>query len=299
MKHDIPPAFADLRPLLGGRLEHLETAWLTAKPEERTEIEIALELMRRRASARWSALLQPPSGTQADGAIRLGRIRHGNTHLGWLGLTPTELCAHAGVFGRSGSGKSTLCHHILRQLSEQGVPWLVFDYKRSTRALSALSLALPVYVATLGRDIGATPSFNILVPPPGTPVDTHQRQLLELIVDCWYAGDGVISILARALEECYAAHHPHYPTIMDVRTHVEEGFAKGREALWRQSAVRILHQMTTGQLGRILCRRTDVDVLHRLRTCSSVLELDGLATSDANFLTQYILGFLTKCMLVE
>lgn len=297
MSREASDLFDALRPVLGAKATALETAWLTAKPEERTEIEIVLELMRRQAVSKWSALLDSPQGAEADGTIRLGRIRHGKRHLGWLGVTPTELTQHLGTFGRSGSGKSNLCQGILAQLIKLRVPWIAFDYKRSTRSLAGLDL--PVHVVSLGRDIGATPSFNILVPPPGTPLDTHQRQLLELIVDCWYAGDGVISILARVMEDCYAAAHPHYPTILDVRRHVEESASKGREALWRQSAVRILHQMTTGQLGRLLCRRTDADVLHRLRDHHTVLELDGLATSDANFLTQHILGFVTRCMLAE
>ena len=201
--------------------------------------------------------------------------------------------------GRSGSGKSTLSLRVLLQLLERGTSWLVFDYKRSARSLRGLEQGRDVQVVCLGRDVGATLAFNILAPPPGIPVDTHQRQLAELIADCWYAGDGVISLLERAMTQCYAAAAPGFPTIADVKQAVDDLPAKSREVLWKTSAQRILTQMTTGQLGRIFTPRADADALKELLGGHTVVELDGLATADANFVTQHIMRWITQALLAQ
>ncbi len=295
----IPPDFASLRPLYGSRVDALETAWLTASRDERAEIEIVLELLRRRAAGKERVpLLEPPAGNRADGPLRLGRIVHGDNELGWLGIAPNELMQHLGVFGRSGSGKSNLCLRLLLQLVERSIPWLIFDYKRSARHMQALELGRDVRVVSLGRDIGATMSFNILVPPPGVGIETHRRQLVELIAENWYAGDGVISLLERSMIEAFERCAPDYPTIADVRDVLDNLAAKSRELMWKTSAMRIVRQMTTGQLGRILCTRRDAAALDVLRRQHTVIELDGLATNDANFLTQHLMRFLT-CMLLS
>lgn len=293
------PDFAALRPALGPRADALELAWISAKPEERTEIEIVAELLRRQVSSPRSVLLHPPTGDQADGPIRLGQILHGDRALGWLGLHEGELLQHLGVFGRSGSGKSTLCLKVLLQLLERNIPFVVFDFKRSARALRRVPHGDRIAVVSLGRDIGATLAFNPLSPPPGVGRDEHQRQLVELISDSWLAGPGVISILERAMTECYQVSGDRDPTIADVHRVVEAMNVKAREALWRQSALRILAQMTTGPLGRILTRRSDAKALHQLRTGFTIVELDGLASSDAAFLTQHIMRFLTQCLLAD
>lgn len=291
--------FDDLRPLLGRRAAALEHAWLTGDRAGRHEIEVVAELLRRRATTDRSVLLHPPSGDEADGPLRLGRIVHGRSELAWLGLTERELTQHMAVTGRSGSGKSTLCLRLLLGLLERGVPWLVFDYKRSARALRGVDAGRSVHVTALGRDIGASTGFNILVPPPGLTPDVHQRQLVELIAESWYAGDGVIALLERAMSRAYEAWSPRWPTILDVRSELEAMPSKGRELMWKSSAQRILQQLTTGQLGRILTARRDAAALERLRHGHTVVELDGLAVNDAAFLTQHIVRDLTCRLLAE
>jgi len=291
------PDFESLRPLYGSRIDALEQTWLTSDAGERHEIEVVAELLRRRAAGTGTALLQPPPSREADGAIRLGRIVHGDHELGWLGVARDELMQHMAVTGRSGSGKSTLCLHVARQLLDQNIPWLIFDYKRSARALRGLDDRRDVHVASLGRDIGATLSFNPLVAPPGVPLDSHIRTTVEMIARSWFAGDGVMSLLERIIWQAYEAMAPTIPTLKDVKATLEETTLKGREAQWSQSCQRILMQLTTGQLGRVLCRRRDAAALDQLRWNHTVVELDGLATNDANFLTQHLVHHLTQTLL--
>lgn len=295
----VTPPFRELRPVLGPKAAALEQAYIAGDRDDRQEIEIVLELLRRRATSDRSVLLQPPAGDEADGLVRFGRIRHGRQSLGHVGVSLRELTQHMAVTGRSGSGKSTLCLHVLRQLRARSIPWIVFDYKRSARALRGLAEGDEIQVLCLGRDVGATLAWNILAPPPDVPVDTHQRQLAQLIAETWYAGDGVISLLERAMTQCYAAAAPAFPTIADVKRAVDELPVKSREVLWKTSAQRILGQMTTGPLGKMFCARADARPLELLRRGHTVLELDGLATADANFVTQFLLRWITQAMLAE
>jgi energy-coupling factor transporter ATP-binding protein EcfA2 len=293
------PDFQALKPILGPRASALEHAWLTADRAEQHEIEIVTELLARRATTERSVLLHPPTSDQADGPIRLGRILHGRNPLGHLGLTESELTQHIGVFGRSGSGKSTLCLNILLQLIDRNIPWLVFDHKRSTRSLLSIPTKRPIRVVTLGRDTDALLRFNIMVPPPGLTPDVHQRRLIELIASTWYTGDGVISLLERAFTTAYRQAAPNWPTIADVRTIVEDMPAKSRELLWKTSANRVLTQLTTGQLGRILNTRQDDLALHALLTEHTVIELDGLAVNDTTLIVSSIITHLTHQLLAS
>src|SRR5690606_15792007 len=51
--------------------------------------------------------------------------------------------------------------------------------------------------------------------------------------------------------------------------------------------------------GRILCGRNDADCLARICAGHTIIELDGLAANDANFLTQHLLRYMTQTFLSE
>lgn len=287
------PPLEGLRAILGDAAADLEHAWLTGSTQERAEIETFTEILRLRVARDGRPLLDPPDADQADGPLRIGRVQHGERQLGWFGLHPDDLCHHALVIGRSGSGKSTLAVGILKSLSQLDRPWCAFDHKRSLRALVALGLTGEVHVVTLGRDIGASLRFNPLSPPPGVPAESHQKLVVESLCRAWFAGDGVAALLLRAIRKTPYDH----PTFVDVRQAVETMALKDRESLWRQSAIRILEQLTTGHLGRVLNSRRDARALDRLLSCRTVVELDGLNTKDTAFLISCITRHLSCSLL--
>ena len=296
MRRSGPPT-EGLRPLLGEQTDLLDYAYLTGTADERAELEVLAELLRRQAASDRRPLLEPPPGDQADGPIRLGRILHGDRELGWLGIEPDDLCQHLLLIGRSGAGKSTLAVRILRSLSELGHAWCAFDYKRSLRALVAMDLPGEVQVVTLGREIGASLKFNPLAPPPGVPADSHHKQLVELLCQSWFAGDGVAALLQRAIRLAAERVSPEIPTFAEVRSEVDAMALREREALWRQSALRILEVLTTGHLGRVLNSRRDAQALHQLLHNRTIIELDGLNTKDGSFLISCIMRYLSSLLL--
>ncbi len=291
------PRFRQLRPILGKKIEALEAAWLTGSPTERQEIEIVLELLRRQASDRWSTLLDPPEGNQADGPIRLGRIRHGRHMLGHLGLHPSELLQHTVVLGRSGGGKSNLVHHILIQLKRMDTSWVVTDHKRSTRRLCGSDDGSGIVVAALGRDFGATLSFNPLVPPPSVGFNTHVRQVVQLFCDLYTGGAAAASVLVETIEGLRVGDR--IPTLVEVQGQIQRHPGRGRSAPWRQTALRILDRLTSGPLGRVLCARRDAGAVEAMLGGHTILELDGLSRIDASLLAQLLLGRLHAHLLAD
>lgn len=284
-----------LRPLLGSHADALDHAWLTGDERERREIEITSELMRRQTGS--GVLLDPPSRNQASGAVHLGRIQHGSRLLGSYGLSHHSLTRHVGVFGSSGSGKSNLVLHVLRQLIDQRISWVLFDYKRSARALASIELPTPVHILTTARGLASSLRFNPLAPPPGVPSDDHDRQLAELISSSWTGGDATVTVLLDAMRRARKSLDPLTPTLREVRDECRAMSSTGRQKGWLQTALRILDDLCDGPLGRVLASTRDANHLGLLLKHHTVIELDGLSASDGAFLASCVVRHLTQSMM--
>jgi len=182
---------------------------------------------------------------------------------------------------------------------DRGVPWIVTDFKRSSRQLAALPGREAIRVLTLGRDFGATLRFNPLASPPGVPFEAHVRQVVELMNATYTGGDGVANALVTSIEGLAKQRPGHTPTFLEVREALLRGSHKGRSKLWLQTALRILERLTTPPLGGVLCATHDAKALARLRQGHTVLELDGLSRQDAAFVVQLILRYLHHDLLNE
>jgi len=116
-----------------------------------------------------SVLIEPPSKEVAmKGRIQLGTVLYGKKEFYPLMLDRQDFLTHTAVFGSSGSGKTNIIHHLVKSLTENDVPVIIFDFsKRNYRDLMKIpELKDKISVYTIGRNVVPF-RFNPLVPPEG------------------------------------------------------------------------------------------------------------------------------------
>ncbi len=298
-----------LKPVLGAKADALWLAYVTAStPAEKQEIVIALNIL---ASQRLQAsyepnrvLLPPPPKHAAAGPYRFGTVSYNGQDLYPFGLREDEWIQHIGIFGRSGAGKTNLALNIVQSLLEHGKPFLIFDWKRNYRDLLTLFPGRPIRVFTVGRDI-APIQFNPLIPPAGTSPDIWLKKLIEIIATTYFVGEGVISLLLKALDEVYTeagvydgAPLGEWPTLRDVLTWLKAYPARGREQNWMASTLRAVAALCYGEMGKVVNVSRQYPLSGLLQE-NVVLELDSLTSSDKTFFIESLLLWIHHFRMAE
>ncbi len=297
-----------LKPVIGRKANGLWLAYLSAqKFNEKQEIEIALRLLAaKHLNENFDnkrILLTPPPKDMASGEYPLGTVIYNDKELYPFGLRESEWVQHLGVMGRSGAGKTNVCFNIIKILLEHKKPFLIFDWKRNYRDMLTLFPDHDFLIYTVGRNISPI-RFNPLIPPEGTAPDTWLKKLIEIIATTYYVGEGVISLLTRAIDAVYKKFGIYdgnlecYPTMRDVLKWLEDYPAKGREAQWMVSTLRSVHALCYGEMGRVI----NVDQqfgIEKLLKKNVVLELDALTNTDKSFLIESLLLWIHHYRLAE
>ena len=294
---NIEDVFRKLRPILGPQLDALWQEYLVAEGDTRQTIERTLRVMlAQRLNETFESeyvLLKPPPQDVAAGEYPAGTVYYGSRGFFPFGLRETELIQHVGIFGRSGSGKTNLCYMLLRGLIDAGKPFLVFDWKRNYRDLTAMPGFADLEILTVGRAI-APFRFNPLIPPPGTEATVWLKKLIEIMCHAYFLGEGVTVLLMRAIDQLYRqaglydGRPNRYPTMADVRDSLLAAKSRGRAAGWMESAMRAVEVLCFGEMGTVLNGTTPVDVT-KILDRRVILELDALTNSDKTFLIESLL----------
>ena len=146
---------------------------------------------------------------QREPGLSLGEVYDRGTPTGEDVYLPlSKLDQHVLIAGRSGSGKTNTCLHLLRQLTQHDIDFLVLDPldKRDYRLLlgdEALRPRLRIY--TLGREESPF-VFNPFAVPPGVTVRQHISQLLRCFLTAFVVGDPIPAIYRAALRKTYERH---------------------------------------------------------------------------------------------
>lgn len=298
--------FQKLRPILG---EKLDALWLEYQlnPKKRTEIEGFLQLLAAKHLGKpyttKQILLEPPPPDQSQGEYTLGTVIYGGKEIGSFGLRENEWIQHIGIFGRTGSGKTNVGFLIARSLLAQGIPILVFDWKRNYRDLLQIAGLGQLTVYTVGRSV-APFAFNPLIPPEGTGPSIWLKKLIEIMCHVYWLGEGVAYLLQEAMDGIYeqfgvyGGQPESYPTLADVKEWLTRAKVKGREAQWMDSTKRALGTLCYGDIGKVLNVRQRSD-LRALLKSNVVLELDALTNSDKTFLIEAMLLWVHHYRLQE
>jgi len=287
--------FRLLKPVLGDRIDSL---WLDYQlnPDSRRDVEGVLRALAKHHLGRHyetsKVLMVPPPPEQAVGEYPLGSVIYPGVSPAPFGLREKEWIQHVGVFGRTGSGKTNVGFLIVRRLLEHDRPFLIFDWKRNYRDLLVLPWGRSIDLITVGREVRPF-YFNPLIPPEGTLTTVWLKKLIEILCHVYFLGEGVAYLLQKAIDAVYRDFGSHegsgrWPTLEDVRRWLEAYPARGREAQWMDSTVRVVGTLCYGRTGEVLNsgRNTPLEVLLLRNT---ILELDALSNTDKTFLIESLM----------
>jgi hypothetical protein len=286
--------FRRAEPIIGER--KARQLWIAARtdPELARDIEAYLAvLISDRLGANYKQpepLLPPPPAELAAGDYVLGNVVYGGREAYPFGLREQEWLSHGIVCGIPGSGKSNILALIARELSRHGKPWLMFDWKKSMRAIKATDWGRDVTVFSIGR---SRFHFNPLIPPPGTMPEVWLQMLLQTIETSFYCGFGVSHLIRKALHFTYTEYDVYnayrekrpvseWPIPLDLLEYIEAYPARGRMAGWRDSAERALDVLCFPQLRDCMNVRTQLP-FEKILERPVILELDLLSDHEKVF----------------
>ncbi|MFC1805874.1 ATP-binding protein [Planctomycetota bacterium] len=297
-----------LKPVLGKKIDRLWTAYLAESDAGgRADIEQTLELLAAKHIGQNyqpdRAPFPPPEKTFAkSGDIRLGNVTYGSRELYPFLIKNDRLKEHILVAGRSGSGKTNLTFVLMQGIMDKGIKVLALDWKRGYRDLLNRRRDLRVY--TIGRDVSPF-RFNPLIPPPGCEPHVWIKLIVDVIASAYLGGEGVISLLVAGLDHLYresgvfGGKQERWPTIHDLLVWLRTTKLKGRAALWKASADRILLVMTYAEFGAVLNTQENGHVLELLDH-NVVLEMDGLSSnSDRKMFSEALTLYLYRFRLAQ
>ena len=288
-----------LEPVMGQeRIKRLWRAYLLADATERRTLENALEayaaqvLMDNPAAAP-AGLFPPPQPETCLGDIDLGRVLYAGRDKYLFGLRRDEILRHVGIYGSSGCGKSNAIALILDGLSRHNVPFMLFDFKRTFRAL--LKDKPDLLVFTAGDDATAPFRFNPLIPPPGATVEVWAKKVVGALSHAYCQGAGSESLLITALTEAYAeaGKQGAWPTFADVADLLERQPVRGRKGMWADSAKRAATSVSTGNARGVFCHESRTDI-GALLDRAAIVELDLLNQAEQTFLSEALLLWIIQ-----
>ncbi|MFX0097872.1 MAG: ATP-binding protein [Candidatus Hodarchaeota archaeon] len=295
-----------LRPVVGTQIDKIWQAYLIEDNKGKGEIEEYLKLLSASVISerleKDQIFLFPPSKERAAGSYYIGDVLYNKKCLYPFGLREKEWIQHVGIFGRSGAGKTNLGFSIVSELFKKNKPFIIFDWKRNYRDLSALPDFHDLLVFTVGRNI-APLRFNPLIPPQGTDPRTWLKKIIEVVAHSYFLGEGVMYLLQKAINSVYRRYGVYdgsvnqYPTFRDVLRWFDKYKAKGREANWLSSTLRAISTICFGEMNRL----TNIgnQQIEQLLKKKVILELDALTQSDKIFFIEALLLWIHHYRLRE
>jgi hypothetical protein len=294
-----------LRPVFGDKVDQMYFQYTVADGrEEREEIEHILNALYQKHLNQLldkGVLLEPPRKGVIDGDYKLATISYANRKMFDFNLREKDWPRHMCVTGMSGSGKTTFAFKIVEALNTKNKPYLIFDWKKSFRPLSAEDNSIMTF--TVGDDkVSNLFKTNINQPPKGVAPKEWINVLSDLLTESFSASFGVHKVILETLDQAFKEWgiyngSENYPTWNHIKWRLEEKIDKvgGREAGWLESALRIATVMTFGEFGKTVNYKGDNSVsVEELLDKKVVMELNSLGGVEKKFFCEFVLTYIYK-----
>ncbi len=294
-----------LKPILGRKIDELYFRYsMSESLEERNQIIQILSVLYQKYLGQFldkKVLLEPPEQIAVSGEYELAKVVYANKELFPFALREKDWPRHVCISGMSGSGKTTLALNILQRFIEKDKPFLVFDWKKSFRPL--LNIDPSIMCFTVGNDsISNLFKTNINIPPKGVSPKEWINTLCDLLTESFCVSFGVHKILLETLDEVFEGWgvykgSPHYPNWQHIKRMLEikAKEARGREATWYESALRIATVLTFGDFGKVINydgkKSLSVEDLFDKQV---IFELNSLGNVEKKFFAEYLLTYIYK-----
>ncbi len=291
----LPDLFKRLKPLYGERIDQLWFEFQLADQDRKQEISnlltvLAIKRLGIGIGEERIVLDPPPADLIGRGAYTIGTISYPGIAGYDFRLAPAELLRHLFILGPTGTGKSTLILGLLQQVLLDGVPFMVFDFKRNYRCLLDAPGAKRLVVVTVGRDV-APLRVNALQPPPGVEFEEWIAGLADIISTSYLLMQGARNVLVEAFLHAHRekgdratfadAHQVLNAELRSLRS-------GSRRYGWLESSARSLEELTKGGYGRAL-NAPDASAFADLLGLPVVFELQGLGDDQKRFFCLFAL----------
>ena len=287
--------FRRLKPLYGHKIDVLWLEYQTADVERKHEIEVLLTLLavKRLGMAVGEERLvldPPPAELIGRGEYTLGSVSYPGLPGYPFRVGRNDLLRHVFILGPTGTGKSTFILGLLQQLLPDGVPVMVFDFKRNYRCLLNAPGAGDLLVLTVGRDT-APLYLNALQPPSGIGFAEWAAGLADIISTSYLLMQGARNVLMEALlcahrEKGCDATFKDAHQLLDLELRATR--PGSRRYGWLESSARSLEELSKGGYGDALSAINGIAFADLLRR-PVVFELQGLGDDQKKFFCLYCL----------
>jgi predicted transcriptional regulator len=243
----------------------------------------------------------PPESVAANGDILIGNVNYGNRNMYPLLLKKASLLTHIGVFGSSGYGKTNISYSLIKQLSDNDVPVIVFDFsKRNYRDLISAGMKDRMDIYTVGKNTSPL-KFNPLIPPEGVLSSQWMKEFSSIFDHAYWLLGGGRHIILKAMDS--VSRTKENPRLGDLRDWIVKYGATNmpaRERNWLATAERPFESLCFKELGEVFdCDKgiTPSEFFSPGRV--TVLELDALDSSDKTFFIEITLQWIRDWLLVS
>ncbi len=260
------------------KIESLKLIYQLGDEERKQRIEKILSISAKKLfkdNLLGNQILLPPSTRelcQGKKQIFADTVCYGKDHqdshreLYPLYLDYEDIKNHILITGLSGTGKTTLGYNLLIELAMNNKRCIIFDWDRTWRNLLSLDkekyrFIENIRVYTIGRHDIAGFSWNMFFSPPPNVSFSNWLGIASSnpLQKSLLSGQGVQDYLENESEQLMDAYQKGLlkllPNIEDIKKSVSSKFAKARQLLWKQSAERVLKELTRESIKEVFGSR--------------------------------------------